>query len=90
VSQQSTALSRDERAGTGVGRSQSRRPARPVPGSWEDRSIAGFCRRHGWSRSTFENNRDRGTGPRELRTLPRGRVTITEQSEREFDAKYTE
>jgi hypothetical protein len=66
-----------------------RGPSRPTPGSWQDRSISGFCYRHGWSRSTYENNRRRKTGPKETRTIRGGRVTITEAAEREFDAKYS-
>jgi hypothetical protein len=62
---------------------------RPVLGSREDRSIAGFCYRHGWSRSTYENNRRLGLGPRETRARPGAKVTITEPSEAEYDAKHT-
>jgi hypothetical protein len=82
MSQHSTGLARHERAG-------ARPRERPVPGSWEDRSIDGFCRRHNWSRSTYENNRRRQTGPRETRTIAGGRVSISESAEIEFNAKFT-
>jgi hypothetical protein len=62
---------------------------RPVLGSKEDRSIAGFCYRHNWSRSTYENNRRLKLGPRETRARPGAKVTITEASENEYDAKHT-
>jgi hypothetical protein len=94
MSQQSTGLSHAEKRGGGRNRAsggsaRGGRVPRPPPGSWEDRSIAGFCLRHNWSRSTFENNRKRKTGPRETRTIAGGRVTITEAAEVEFDEKFS-
>ena len=86
MSQQSTGLSRHERGAKGSGRVSGARAApRPALGSWEDRSIAGFCFRHGWSRSTYENNRRRGKVPKESRTIAGGKVTITPAAEIEFD-----
>jgi hypothetical protein len=91
VSQQSTGLSRAERAGAGDRRVSGARAApRPALGSWEDRSIAGFCFRHGWSRSTYENNRRRKKVPKETRTIAGGKVTITPAAEIEFDELYSQ
>jgi hypothetical protein len=89
VSQQFTGLGHDERRGKGRAKSGGRIP-RPPLGSWEDRSIDGFCFRHGWSRGTYENNRRRGKAPKEMRTIAGGKVTITAASEIEFDEKYSQ
>jgi hypothetical protein len=65
-----------------------KRPPRPAPGSWEDRSIDGFCVRHNWSRQTYYNRRAASLGPEEIQPVPGGRVTITEAAERAYDEQH--
>jgi hypothetical protein len=64
--------------------------SRPEPGSWADRSRYGFALRHDWSLSTYCNRKRKGLGPRETQSLPGGRVSISEQAEREYDLKYSQ
>jgi hypothetical protein len=45
-------------------------------------SIAEFCRRNSFSRGTYYNMQEAGTGPREKRA--RGRVLITKESALEW------
>jgi hypothetical protein len=48
-----------------------------------DPSIAGFCERHGISRSQYLNLRRAGKGPRET-VIGKGRVRITEDAEAQW------
>jgi hypothetical protein len=49
-----------------------------------DTSVAGFCRRQGISRGTYQNLRKIGKGPVEARTA--NRIIITEQAEADWVA----
>jgi hypothetical protein len=62
---------------------------RPEPGSWADRSINGFCIRKNMSRSTYVKRRRAGLGPREVQSLPGGKISIPPDSETEYDEKYS-
>jgi hypothetical protein len=86
VSQYSIGLGRTERDNR---RRANDRMYRPVPGSWEDRSIDGFCIRHNMSRASYYNRRRRGLAPVEVQPVPGGKIPITEAAEREYDAKYS-
>jgi hypothetical protein len=71
---------------------QTKKTAKPrhTPNpSPRDPSIAGFCQRKGISRATYYNNRARGLGPAETQTVPGGRITITLESEAEWEQRHT-
>jgi hypothetical protein len=84
---QYTGIGRTER--TGNRRHANDRMYRPIPGSWEDRSIDGFCIRHNMSRASYYNRRRRGLAPVEVQPVPGGKISITEAAEREYDARYS-
>jgi hypothetical protein len=51
-------------------------------------TIDGFCFRHGWSRSTWNNRKREGRIPKVIQPVPGGKVTITPEYEAEFDHQY--
>jgi hypothetical protein len=58
---------------------------RPLPGSLEDRSPAGFCLRHGnMSKSTYFRLKNAGRGPKET-VLSARTIIITKKDEDAYD-----
>jgi hypothetical protein len=70
------------------GKNDTGRMHRPEPGSWADRSINGFCIRHCFSRSTYVKRRNEGLGPIETQSKAGGKISISEQAERDHDARF--
>jgi hypothetical protein len=57
------------------------------PGSAEDRSIGGFCLRHGFSKPTYHRMKNAGKGPRET-FYNRRTIRILPKDEAEFDRRH--